>query len=323
MTRTPRTDFRRPACRRLRGHDGIGTEGFAVAGRRRRAAVDRCAASARPVPGEDRVMPTDALARARRVRLLTCDVDGVLTDGRIYVDDHGHETKAFSALDGLGIGLLLRAGIIVAWITGSTAPAVTHRARRLNVAHVVLGAADKHAPWEALRDAARFGTCRLRPHRRRPAGSGDIPRVRLCRDGAARPGRGARTRALRHGARRRRRRSAGIGRSDPRRTGASASTNPSHRLTPLRSLSDLISRMRCWAKKRWVRGARRGAYREYSQAEQQSRRVFWQQPEGTGRFGRISALLALTIFPICFRARALNCAQTASVAYAKPSPTGS
>jgi len=96
-------------------------------------------------------MPTDVLARARRVRLLTCDVDGVLTDGRIYVDDHGHETKAFSALDGVGIGLLQRAGITVAWITGSSAPAVTHRARRLNVSHVVLGAAEKHAPWDALR----------------------------------------------------------------------------------------------------------------------------------------------------------------------------
>jgi 3-deoxy-D-manno-octulosonate 8-phosphate phosphatase (KDO 8-P phosphatase) len=96
-------------------------------------------------------MPTDALVRARRVRLLTCDVDGVLTDGRIYVDDHGHETKAFSALDGVGIGLLQRAGIIVAWITGSAAPAVTHRARKLNVTHVVLDASEKHAPWDALR----------------------------------------------------------------------------------------------------------------------------------------------------------------------------
>ena len=96
-------------------------------------------------------MPTDALVRARRVRLLTCDVDGVLTDGRIYVDDHGHETKAFSALDGVGINLLQRAGITVAWITGSAAPAVTHRARRLNVAHIVLDAANKLAPWDALR----------------------------------------------------------------------------------------------------------------------------------------------------------------------------
>ena len=69
-------------------------------------------------------MPTDTLARARRVRLLTCDVDGVLTDGSIYVDDHGHEMKAFSALDGVGLNLLARAGIVVAWITGSAAPAV-------------------------------------------------------------------------------------------------------------------------------------------------------------------------------------------------------
>lgn len=96
-------------------------------------------------------MPTDTLARARRVRLLTCDVDGVLTDGRIYVDDLGHEMKAFHALDGVGLNLLARAGIAVAWITGSAAPAVTHRARKLNIEHVVLDAADKVPPWEALR----------------------------------------------------------------------------------------------------------------------------------------------------------------------------
>jgi 3-deoxy-D-manno-octulosonate 8-phosphate phosphatase (KDO 8-P phosphatase) len=96
-------------------------------------------------------MPTDTLARARRVRLLTCDVDGVLTDGRIYVNDLGHEMKAFHALDGVGLNLLARAGIAVAWITGSAAPAVTHRARKLNIEHVVLDAADKLPPWEALR----------------------------------------------------------------------------------------------------------------------------------------------------------------------------
>ncbi|MFO1325692.1 MAG: HAD hydrolase family protein [Burkholderiales bacterium] len=96
-------------------------------------------------------MPLANMDRARRVRLLTCDVDGVLTDGRIYVDDHGHETKAFSALDGVGINLLVRAGIVVAWITGSAAPAVTHRARRLNVTHVMLDVPDKLAAWESLR----------------------------------------------------------------------------------------------------------------------------------------------------------------------------
>ncbi len=95
-------------------------------------------------------MPTDALSRARRVRLLTCDVDGVLTDGTIFVDDHGHEMKAFSALDGVGVNLLRRAGIEVAWITGSPAPAVTHRARRLGVTRVLLDVADKLAAWRAL-----------------------------------------------------------------------------------------------------------------------------------------------------------------------------
>ena len=93
----------------------------------------------------------DVHARARRVRLLTCDVDGVLTDGRIFYADDGSEIKAFSSLDGLGIKLLQDSGAIVAWITGSTAPAVTNRARMLGVKHVVLGAANKLEPWEQLR----------------------------------------------------------------------------------------------------------------------------------------------------------------------------
>jgi 3-deoxy-D-manno-octulosonate 8-phosphate phosphatase (KDO 8-P phosphatase) len=97
-------------------------------------------------------MSPEVIARARQVRLLTCDVDGVLTDGRIYVDDLGHETKAFHALDGVAMHLLVRAGIAVAWITGSPAPAVTHRARRLNVPYVMLDVANKLEAWDALRD---------------------------------------------------------------------------------------------------------------------------------------------------------------------------
>jgi 3-deoxy-D-manno-octulosonate 8-phosphate phosphatase (KDO 8-P phosphatase) len=96
-------------------------------------------------------MPTDALIRARAVRLLTCDVDGVLTDGKIYVDDLGHEMKAFSCLDGVAMNLLGRAGIAVGWITGSPAPAVEHRARRLKVPHVIIDVADKLEAWDALR----------------------------------------------------------------------------------------------------------------------------------------------------------------------------
>ena len=96
-------------------------------------------------------MTADLMARARGVRLLTCDVDGVLTDGRIYVGHDGHEMKAFSVLDGVGLKRLAEVGIVVAWMTGSIAPAVMHRARRLGVARVVQGAEDKLAPWELLR----------------------------------------------------------------------------------------------------------------------------------------------------------------------------
>jgi 3-deoxy-D-manno-octulosonate 8-phosphate phosphatase (KDO 8-P phosphatase) len=101
-------------------------------------------------------MNADLADRARRVRLLTCDVDGVLTDGRIYVDDLGRETKAFSALDGVAVHLLARAGIVVGWITGSAAPAVAHRAEQLKIPHVILDAHDKLTPWERLRDELGF-----------------------------------------------------------------------------------------------------------------------------------------------------------------------
>jgi 3-deoxy-D-manno-octulosonate 8-phosphate phosphatase (KDO 8-P phosphatase) len=96
-------------------------------------------------------MNPELAARARSIRLITLDVDGVLTDNRIFVDDHGREMKAFSALDGLGMKMAMHAGIRVAWITGSRAPAVEHRARQLGIHHVVLGAENKVAPWERLR----------------------------------------------------------------------------------------------------------------------------------------------------------------------------
>jgi 3-deoxy-D-manno-octulosonate 8-phosphate phosphatase (KDO 8-P phosphatase) len=92
----------------------------------------------------------DLAARAARVRLLSCDVDGVLTDGRIFVDDQGREFKAYSVLDGQGIKMLQRAGIAVAWLTGSKAPSVRHRAQQLGVAHVLTGLEQKHGPWQAL-----------------------------------------------------------------------------------------------------------------------------------------------------------------------------
>ena len=96
-------------------------------------------------------MGSELMRRARAIRLLTCDVDGVLTDGRIIVSADGRESKAFHVLDGIGLKMLMRAGVTVAWITGSNATAVLHRARGLGVTRVVQGAEDKLTPWEALR----------------------------------------------------------------------------------------------------------------------------------------------------------------------------
>lgn len=90
-------------------------------------------------------------ARMRALRLVSFDVDGVLTDASVYIDDRGHEFKAYSAQDGQGIRMLLQAGLHVALITGSKAPGVMHRARMLGIAHVALGADDKLGPWQRLR----------------------------------------------------------------------------------------------------------------------------------------------------------------------------
>jgi len=96
-------------------------------------------------------LPDDLAQRARGIRLLTCDVDGVLTDGRLYYGDDGREMKAFSSLDGVGIKMLAGTGVAVAWITGSRAPAVAHRANALGVSRLLQGTEDKLAAWQALR----------------------------------------------------------------------------------------------------------------------------------------------------------------------------
>ena len=92
----------------------------------------------------------DALVRAKRVRLMFFDVDGVLTDGRLWYGPSGEALKAFGALDGHGIKLLLQSGIAVALLSGRTFPAVAVRAAELGVAHVLQGVDDKLAAFESL-----------------------------------------------------------------------------------------------------------------------------------------------------------------------------
>jgi 3-deoxy-D-manno-octulosonate 8-phosphate phosphatase (KDO 8-P phosphatase) len=79
------------------------------------------------------------------IRAAVFDVDGVLTDGRIYVSERGEEFKAFSTLDGHGLKLLARGGIVPIVITGRDSPAVRCRVADLGIAHAAFGAHDKLA----------------------------------------------------------------------------------------------------------------------------------------------------------------------------------
>jgi 3-deoxy-D-manno-octulosonate 8-phosphate phosphatase (KDO 8-P phosphatase) len=90
------------------------------------------------------------LERARRIRLLVLDVDGVLTDGRLYLSPMGEELKVFHVRDGSGLVALQRAGIAVAIISGRDSAAVSRRATELGIRHVRQGVVDKGAELDRL-----------------------------------------------------------------------------------------------------------------------------------------------------------------------------
>jgi 3-deoxy-D-manno-octulosonate 8-phosphate phosphatase (KDO 8-P phosphatase) len=84
------------------------------------------------------------------IKALFFDVDGVLTDGRLYIDDRGREMKVFDTKDGHGTKMALAAGLKIAWISGRTSIATDTRARDLGVRHCYQGVKDKLARYEAL-----------------------------------------------------------------------------------------------------------------------------------------------------------------------------
>jgi len=86
---------------------------------------------------------TSVLARAKQIKLLVCDVDGVFSDGRIYLGNDGEELKAFHTKDGFGIKALGASGVSVAIITGRNSVIVANRMKALNVAHIIQGQEDK------------------------------------------------------------------------------------------------------------------------------------------------------------------------------------
>ena len=90
-------------------------------------------------------------AKAGQVRLLICDVDGVFSDGRIYLGNSGEEIKAFHTRDGYGIKALRQAGIEVAIITGRRSAIVEKRMQALTVQHIFQGQEDKMPAYLQLK----------------------------------------------------------------------------------------------------------------------------------------------------------------------------
>lgn len=101
-----------------------------------------------PVPVSEEVRE-----RARKIRLLMLDVDGVMTDGRIIFNDEGREIKAFDVRDGHGIKMIQRAGIEVAIVTGRESTVVDRRAAELGIRWVRQKAFDKARVYREISDS--------------------------------------------------------------------------------------------------------------------------------------------------------------------------
>jgi 3-deoxy-D-manno-octulosonate 8-phosphate phosphatase (KDO 8-P phosphatase) len=90
------------------------------------------------------------MQHAAKIRLLICDVDGVMSDGLIYMGNQGEELKAFNVRDGYGIRCLLTSGIEVAIITGRQAKLLQDRANTLGITHLYQGQSDKMVAYNEL-----------------------------------------------------------------------------------------------------------------------------------------------------------------------------
>jgi 3-deoxy-D-manno-octulosonate 8-phosphate phosphatase (KDO 8-P phosphatase) len=90
--------------------------------------------------------------RLRHIRLLVCDVDGVLTDGGLHYDEDGRVVKRFDVRDGLAVRMLQRAGVSLALLSGGRSGAIEQRARHLGIEHCRVGVGDKLAGLRQLQD---------------------------------------------------------------------------------------------------------------------------------------------------------------------------
>jgi 3-deoxy-D-manno-octulosonate 8-phosphate phosphatase (KDO 8-P phosphatase) len=129
--------------------------------------------------------PPQLLLAAQGVRVAFFDVDGVLTDGGIYISEHGETLKRFNTLDGHGLKLLQRAGITPAVITGRDSKPLRDRLQALGVTHAVYGTEDKAPAAQQILDALGLAWAQA-------AAIGDdwpdLPVMRRCAFAAAPPG---------------------------------------------------------------------------------------------------------------------------------------
>ncbi|MDH5728563.1 MAG: 3-deoxy-manno-octulosonate-8-phosphatase KdsC [Gammaproteobacteria bacterium] len=98
----------------------------------------------------------EIIAKAASIKLVIFDVDGVLTDGRLYVTEDGTEIKAFHSRDGHGLKMLQASGVEIAIITGRTSKIVSHRMNELGIEHVYQGQRDKVPAFEELIDKLKI-----------------------------------------------------------------------------------------------------------------------------------------------------------------------
>ena len=99
----------------------------------------------------------ELLLMAQGIKAAIFDVDGVLTDGSLYIGEHGEAFKAFNSLDGHGLKLLTLGGITPVVITGRDSPAVRRRIADLGIAHAIYGVHDKLAAADAVMRSLQLG----------------------------------------------------------------------------------------------------------------------------------------------------------------------
>ena len=97
----------------------------------------------------DTISPS-VIEKAKLIKLLICDVDGVLSDGKVYYSNQGDEIKTFNIKDGLGIKQLINNGIEVAIITGRESKIVARRAQELGISFIYQGKSDKKLAYQQI-----------------------------------------------------------------------------------------------------------------------------------------------------------------------------